>query len=142
LLRGLNNDYEFLEAAEETQLRRNVKETAPLISALQDDLGLTKSQRDKDKADSVGAYITQLQQAAKAHGVRREKQLGKAIELCKELFSVVGAYQRSDENERRKLGFESAEDIVEWVMAYMRPEFEAVDEYFRKNDQRFWVRRL
>lgn len=137
-------DYEGvdLDPAEETALRRTVKEATAQIQEIQKDLGLIKSLRDKEAADSVGAYIQKLKLAAKAHGVKREKELGKALELTHELFALCGAYQRSNENERRKLGFESADDIVEWVMTYMREEFLAVDEHFRTHEQRFFVRDL
>jgi hypothetical protein len=141
---GVGRDYNdaWLNSAEEDQLRKNVKETAPLISQIQNDLGLTKSQRERDQFESVGAYIQKVQQAAKQHGVRREKQLGRALELTNELFSLVGAYARSNENERRKLGFESAEDIVEWVLTYMKPRYDEIDEHFRKHQQRFWIREI
>lgn len=139
---GLDYDNQLLEASDETAIRRSIKETAPLITQIQTDLGLTKAGRDKQQHESVGAYITQLQQAAKQHGVRREKQLGKALELTKELFSLVGTYRRSNENERKKLGFETVEDILDWIEGYMKPEFDAVDEHFRHHQQRFWVREL
>ena len=131
-----------LDPAEEVSLRRTVKEAATQIQEVQKDLGLVKSQRDKETADSVGAFITQLKISAKAHGVKREKELGRALELTHELFALCGAYQRSNENERRKLGFESSDDIIEWVMTYMREEFNAIDAHFRENDQKFWVRKL
>lgn len=139
-----NCDYQYvdIDPAEEVALRRTVKETAVQIQEVQKDLGLVKSQRDKEAADSVGAYLTKLKLAAKAHGVKRERELGRALELTHELFSLCGAYQRANENERRKLGFESSDDIVEWVMTYMREEFNAVDAYFREHEQRFWVRDL
>ncbi len=139
---GCDYQYVDLDPAEEVAARRTVKEASAQIQEIQKDLGLIKSQRDKDAADSVGAYLEKLRLAAKAHGVKREKELGKALELSHELFALCGAYQRSNENERRKLGFESADDIVAWVMDYMRPEFNAVDEYFRTHEQRFWVRSL
>lgn len=139
---GRTYDDAWLTSSEEDQLRKNVKETAPLISQIQADLGLTKSQREKDQFESVGAYIQKLQQAAKQHGIRREKQLGRALELTHELFSLCGAFARSNENERRKLGFESANDIVEWVLVYMKPRFDEVDEHFRKHQQRFFIREI
>ncbi len=139
---GRTYDDAWLSSAEEDQLRKNVKETAPLISQIQNDLGLTKSQRERDQFESVGAYIQKIQQAAKQHGVRREKQLGRALELTNELFSLVGAYARSNENERRKLGFESAEDVIDWVLTYMKPRYDEIDEYFRKHQQRFWIREI
>lgn len=139
---GCDYQYVDLEPAEEIACRRTVKEVAAQIQEIQKDLGLTKATRDKDAADSVGAYITKLKLAAKQHGIKRERELGRALELTHELFALCGAYQRSNENERRKLGFESSDDIITWVTDYMAPEFRAIDEYFRANEQRFWVREL
>lgn len=139
---GMDYDGVDLDAKEESDLRRTIKDVGAQLAEAQKDLGLTKAQRDKQDVDSVGGYIVALKQRAKAHGVRREKQLGRAIELSKELFSLAGAYQRSNENERRKLGIESADDIVTWILEYMKPEFDAVDEHFRQHEQRFWVREL
>lgn len=133
-------DYEgFLAPSQEEQVRKNIKETAPLISSLQNDLGLTKSQREKDQFESVGAYIVKLQQAAKAHGIRREKQLTTALDLVNQLFSLVGSYRRSTQNEREKLDIENAEQILDWIENYMRPEYDKVDEYFRTHEQKMWV---
>jgi len=131
-----------IDLADETAFRRSIKETAPQISALQVELGLTKSQRDKEQHDSVGAYIVQLKQAAKQHGVRREKQLGKALELMNELIGLAGAFQRANENERRKLGFESADDIVDWILEVAKPSYDEIDEHFRKTQQQFFIRKL
>jgi hypothetical protein len=133
-------DYDgLLNISQEEQTRKNLQATATQISQIQADLGLTKSQREKDQFESVGAYIIKLQQAAKAHGVRREKQLGKALDLINQLISLAGAYRRANENERNKLDLESAEEIVDWILEYLQPEYEAVDNYFRENEQRFWV---
>lgn len=145
LAAGMDYDSVDLDMKEETELRRTVKEASTQIGEIQRDLGLTKAQRDKATHDSVGAYIIELKQRAKLHGVKREKELGKAIELCKELFAHTAAYKRSNEHERRKMGFETAEDLVDWVLTYMRPEFNLVDEHFRQQGpdaQKFWVRGL
>lgn len=142
LASGFTNDGAELKPAQSDQLRKNLKETTPMIAGLQNDLGLTKAQRQQEQAESVGSYIQQLKIAAKQHGIRREKQLGKAIELTKELFSLCGTYRRSNNAERAKLGFESADDIVDWVLDYMKPEFDVVDEHFRANQQRFWIRSI
>lgn len=131
-----------LDASDETILRRAMKELGVQIGEAQRDLGLTKAQRDKDSADSPGALLATLKLRAKEHGVKREREVSKAIELAKELFSLCGAFQRSDAHERRKLGVESADDIVAWVMDYMRPEFNAIDEKYRSGQQKFWVRDL
>lgn len=131
-----------LDAKEEAEYTKRIKELGAQIADSQKDLGLTKAQRDKQDEDSVGSYIQLIKQAAKEHGVMREKQLGRAIELTKELFSLCGAYSRSNDEERRKLGFESSEDIVTWVLEYMKPEFDAVDKEFRANGMKFYRRKL
>lgn len=136
-------DYDgWLAPAQEDQLRKNLKETAPLISAIKNDLGLTKSQRDKEQFESVGQYLVDLKARAKEHGVRREKQLTAAICLTKELFSLVGTFDRSNELERSKIGLESEADIIDWVRTHMKPEFDKIDAYFRANQQKFWVRQV
>lgn len=142
LAAGMDYDAVDLDPKEEVALQRNVKECVNQIGEIQKDLGLTKAQRDKESSDSVGAYLNKLKIAAKEHGVKREKELGKALELTHELFALVGAYQRSNENERRKLGYESADDILTWISEYMAPEFNAIDEHFKTQQQRFWVRGL
>jgi hypothetical protein len=136
-------DYEglLISPAEGESLRKQMKETAPLIQGIQEALALTKAARDKD-VDTVAGYIARLKLAAKEHGVRREQQLGRAIELCMELFSLAGTYKRSDAEERAKIGFESAEDIVDWITDVMRPSFDEVDQHFREHSQRFWVREI
>lgn len=138
---GVDYDLNFLTTQQEKDLHRLTKELGPMISTVQNDLGLTKAQRDKDQHESIGAYINDLKVRAKAFGVMREKQLGKALEWTKELFSIAGAYQRANDAERKKLGFESAEDIVEWILTVFKPEFDSVDEYFREHDQKNWIRK-
>lgn len=136
-------DYDgYLAPSVEEQLRRNLKETAPLISTIKNDLGLTKSQRDKEAAESVGAYLVELKRRAKEHGVRREKELTAALCLVKELFSLIGTYDRSNPLERSKIGLESPEDILDWIRTHMKPEFDQVDEHFRTHSQKFWVGKL
>lgn len=142
LAAGMDYDAVDLDPKDEVALQRTVKEVTNQISEIQRDLGLTKAQRDKESHESVGAYLADLKIRAKEHGVKREKELGRALELTHELFGICGAYQRSNDHERKKMGWDSADQIVTWVMDYMRPEFTAIDEYFREHQQKFWVRSL
>ncbi len=120
-------------------LRRQTKVLAELISDVKRDLGLTRSAREKAEAESVGAYLVELRRRAHEQGVKREKELSAALVLIHELISLVGTYDRSNEIERRKIGFEGPEDFLEWVRVKLRPEFERIDQYFRANSQRYWV---
>lgn len=124
------------------KLQRNLKETALQLSSVKNDLGLTKSARDKAQAEDVGTYLLELKQRAREFGIHREKQLGKGIELCKQLFSIVGAFDRADDVERAKMGFETEADVLAWIRETMKPEFDEVDDYFRANAQKYWVRRI
>lgn len=141
LARGSDYDGPLSPSAEE-QLRKNLKENSPLISQIKNDLTLTKNQRDKEQAESVGAYINELKKRAKEHGVRRERQLTRALALVNELFSLVGTYQRSNQLERSKIGLERPEDILDWITNHMRPQYDEIDNYFRTHSQRYWLGRL
>jgi hypothetical protein len=140
LASGQNYHGEPLVPHEQMDARKSIKENSPLISAIKNDLGLTKSQRDREQFESVGKYIQQLKARAREHGVKREKELTKALSLIKELFSLVGTFDRSNAVEREKLGLETSDDVLGWIRDTMKPEFDAIDEYFRQHDQRFWVR--
>ena len=137
---GSGQDYDgmTLTTADEIAQRRSLKDTSTLISVIKNDLGLTRSQRDKAAYESVGLYITQLKQRAKEFGVHRQKQLATGITLNKQLFAIIGAYDRSDEIERKKIGFEDADEILDWVRDVMIPEFDAVDAYFIAHTQKYW----
>lgn len=136
---GIDYDGVDVDAADEVALRRAIKETAPQIAEVQKDLGLTKAQRESDD-DTVASYLERLRVRAREHGVRREKQLGRSLELLNELFAITGAFMRSNENERRKLGFESAQDVVDWIVEVAQPRYDEIDQYFREHQQKFWIR--
>lgn len=140
---GADYDMVELENSDMADLRRSIKDTESLISTLQNDLTLTKNQRDKsNNAESVGAYIENLRRRALEHGYHRDKQVGKAIELINELIAITGSFKRANEEERRKLGFEKADDIVDWVLEVLQPQYDAVDQWYRSNNQRYWVKDL
>ena len=138
---GAGRDYDGL-VVNTKEAERTLKEANDQIGKIKSDLGINKSARDKAQAESVGAYLSDLKARAKEFGVHREKQLTKAITLCQQLFSIIGAYDRSDETERGKIGFETEAEILDWIREVMRPEFDAVDAHFRQHQQRYWVRRL
>lgn len=141
---ALGSDYDgaMLTDRAETECRRQLKEYSALISTIKNDLGLTKSQRDKADYESVGAYLTKLKQRAKEFGIHREKQASNGITLCQQLFAIVGAYDRGDTVEREKLGFPDAEAVLDWIRDTMRPEFDKVDAAFRAGQQKYWIREI
>lgn len=123
------------------QVRKNIKEYSDQINKLKDSLGLSKKLRDETANDgNFSGYISDLKARAKAFGIHREKQNTKGLSLIKELFTIVDTFDRSDPEERRKIGFETERDIVEWIHNVMQPEFDALDDYFKDHEQRYWVR--
>jgi len=137
---GRGQDYEGLTLSDhdETAQRRSLKDTSAMISVIKNDLGLTRTQRDKAAYESVGHYLTQLKQRAKEFGIHRERQVASGITLCKQLFAIVGAYDRSDEVERKKIGFENADEILEWIRDIMVVEFDKLDTDFIAGTQKYW----
>lgn len=135
-------DYIGFEIDEE-KIRKNIKEYSEATTRIKESMGLTKRARD-DAANSgdFSTWITELKMRARAFGIHREKQLSTALVLMNELLSIVAAYDRSDPEERGKLGFETESEIVDWIRTTMAPEFQAVDEHFRENEQKYWIRSI
>ena len=124
------------------QMRRAIKEYGDSLSKVKNDLGMTKSQRDKEKEQDTGAYLVRLKRRAREFGIHRETQLRKALQLMNDLSYIVGSFDRSDQVERDKLGFSTEHEILEWIRETMLPEFLAVDDHFRQKQQRFWLQEL
>lgn len=136
------HDYDGFDV-DDTLLRRNLREYSEQINKTKSSMGLNKSARDDAaNAGDLSSYIQNLKMRAKIFGIHREKQLMKALVLMNELSSVVGSYDRADAEERQKLGFETEGDIVDWVRTRMLPEFAEIDQHFRENDQRYWIREM
>lgn len=135
-------DYDGFELEDEALLRRNVREYSEQINRTKASMGLTKAARDDSASGDLSTYISKLQERAKIFGVHRENQLTKALVLMEELSSIVSAYDRSDTEERGKLGFENDTEIVAWIRERMLPEYREIDEHFRTHDQRYWIREM
>jgi hypothetical protein len=125
------------------QLRKNIKEYSEAVNKLKESMGLTKKARDDAAAaGDFATWLANLKMRAREFGIHREHQLSKALVLVNELSSIVSTFDRSDEEERHKIGFENEKEIVDWVRSTMLPEYRAVDEHFRQTQQRFWVRSI
>lgn len=135
-------DYEG-HLVDEQDMQRNIKLYSDQITKVKDSMGLSKKARDAaNQAGNFSDYLADLKRRAKAFGIHRERQLDKALTLLNELFAIIGAFDRADEEEREKIGFKSEADILKWVRETARPEYEEIDEHFRQNDQRYWVREM
>lgn len=120
-------------------LKKAVAEYSKELRLLKKSLGIDKAQREKEKGESVADYLENLRVRAKEFGVMREQQLTKALTLFKELQALMTFHDNCDEIERREQDME-AEDVLDWIRTVALPEFDAIDDHFTKNSQRYWVR--
>lgn len=135
-----NKDYagDTLQPVLADQYRRNLAEASRAITTIKTDLGMTRDSRSKDEG-SVGGYLTQLLKRANHFGVTRNLQVNEALVLFNEMASHIGAFDRANEKEREKLGFETEEDLVEWFRTIAIPRFRAIDEKFVLTEQQYWT---
>jgi hypothetical protein len=131
-------DYEG-NLVDDRDLARKVKDQTDSINRLKEQMGLSQKSRASHAA-SVSERWDDLKRRAKEFGYHREEQMRSALVLMNELSAIVGAYDRSDEEERKKLGFETETDVLDWVRETMIPEFVQIDTYFRSSKQRMWNR--
>lgn len=122
-------------------LRRQIKDQSQAITLVKQSLGLDKKSRDAAMAEGNFAHwLADVKRRAKLFGLHRESQLQKALVLMNELSAVIGAYDRSDAEERRKIGYHNADDILAWIRETMLPAYHQIDEHFRNNEQKYWSR--
>lgn len=111
------------------------------VNKLKESMGLSKATRDKAMSEGdFSKWITDLKARAKVFGIHRQQQLTKALTLLEELSAIIGAYDRSDAEERRKLGFETETDILDWIRKTALPEYRLLDAFFREHTQSYFVR--
>lgn len=130
-------DY-FMTRIDEKQIQQNIAEYSKELRQVKKALGIDKVTRDKDKAESVGDYIATLLQRAKEFGYHRNEQYEKAVTLIYQLKTLVGTFDRSDDQEREDLGL-SHESILEWIRETLIDEWEEIDDNFRAV-QTTWIR--
>lgn len=107
---------------------------------LKEKMGLNRARRQDSESQAVHEYISGLLRRAKEFGVHRDEQIVKAITLLNEVFTQVGLYYRTDEEEQAHLGVTPLE-IVDWINTVARDEYNEIDDAFRKN-QRLWIKEV
>lgn len=128
------------DPVDETGIGKHIKDLSNELRAIKQSLGIDKVSRDKQKGEeSALNYLQNLRMRAREFGVMRESQLNKALELFNEAKALVVLHFNSDDEERRELHVQ-AKDILEWFRDKAIPEYDEIDEHFRQNQQKFWVR--
>lgn len=123
----------------EKQMALDIKGFNDMVNKVKEQMGLSVKARNSAANDgNFASWFADVKSRARMFGIHREAQLGKALALMSELATIVGAYDRSDHEERKRIGFESESDIVGWVRSTMLPEYQAIDDYFVHHEQRYW----
>lgn len=111
------------------------------LRLLKKNLGIDKVARDRQRGDdSVAAYLDNLRMRAKEFGIMRNKQSAKSIELFQQLKSLLLFHDNCDELEQRENAC-TVDDVMSWIREFAIPEFDALDDDFKKNQQSQWIRR-
>ncbi len=126
------------EGVDENSLQKSLKEHSGEIRLLKKALGLDRETREKVRGEhSAENYVARLRQRAKAFGIMRNNQAAKAIELFQQLNALITLHDNCDEKEKVEQGCQ-IDDIVRWIREKAIPEFESIDEEFRK-EQKTWI---
>jgi hypothetical protein len=137
LMRG--KDYDGLEFHEK-DVREHKQKIDTEIRMLKKHMGMDRKGRVESEQESVASYLQNLLRRANEFGVHRNEQVAKAVDIFNDLRTMVGLYHRCDEEERRELGAD-IEDIWKWINETALPEYDAIDEAFRK-EQRLWIKEV
>lgn len=139
LVKGTGLDYDEMQY-DETAIRAQKQKLDQEIRLIKKHMGMDRKGRIEEEQQSAAEYIRNLLRRAKEMGLHRDHQITKSIDLFHELRTLVGLHKRSDEEERRHLGVELI-DIFQWIEEVAIPEFESIDDAFRKN-QRLWIKEV
>lgn len=131
-------DY-FGERIDQDKISKALQETSKELRQLKKSLGIDKASRDRDKGESWAMYVENLRHRAQEFGVKRNEEAVKALTLFKELQALIEFNQNCTPTERKENHCEQ-DDIWNWILETMLPEYKAIDEKFRKTSQSTWIR--
>lgn len=137
LLKG--TDY-WEQQFDERAARDHKQKVDQEIRLLKKQMGMDRKNRLESEAENVADYLTNLRRRAKEFGIHRDMQIAKAMDLWMELKKLVNLYDRTDEEERRHLGVDMVQ-IFDWIRDVGIPEYDKIDDAFRKN-QRLWIKEV
>lgn len=132
-------DYDGNLITNDNELRRWINDYSLQITRKKESLKLDRKTRESDKTANFEQRWQQLASHAREMGVMREKQLDRALEIFMGISATIRTFDRCDEEERKKFGFETEADIVAFIREQL-PWFDEIDQHFRANQQRYWIR--
>lgn len=135
---GRGEDY-FGDDIVPKDLADTAKSLSIEIRQLKHQLGLDKLTRDRLTGDdSVSARWANILERAKEFGYKRNEEAAKAIESMHRVAALITYYENLDEHERRQFHME-IDDLIEVIKEEVA-EFRQIDDEFRANRQRYWIK--
>jgi hypothetical protein len=134
----LEQDY-FGDSINAGDFVKQIKDNSVEIRLLKKALGIDKGSRDRDKGESVAAYMEDLRVRAKEFGIMRNEQASKMITLGQELIALLTWFDNCTPDERRENDIES-HDLIDWIREVFKTEFQEIDTKFRQSTQKYWIR--
>ena len=125
---------------DEKIVRTSLMEKDRELRLLKKHMGMDRKGRVESESQSTADYLTELKKRAKEFGIHRNTQVAKAIDLFMDLKTLIGLNERTDDQEQAELGV-TEHDIIEWIRETAIPEYEEIDDAFRK-DQTLWIRNM
>jgi hypothetical protein len=121
------------------QLSDTVQEFSREIRQLKKGLGVDKTSRDRTRGDdSMAAHWDNLLQRAREFGYLRNEQFTQVITSFQRIKAIVQFHLNSDEIERKENACELP-DVLEVIQEEIS-KFDQIDETFRFEKQRMWIR--
>lgn len=136
---SLESDY-WSNDVDPEKLNKAIKEFSMEIRQLKKAIGIDRVSRDKDKGESVAAYLENLRQRGKEFGIMRNESAVRAITLFHDMAALI-TFSDNCTPEERKENHVEEKDIVQWCRDII-PEFKEIDEQFMESSQRYWIEEM
>lgn len=108
------------------------------IREIKTTLGIDKKTREMMKGGSTYNFVSSLTRHGKEFGIHRNNQVIEAINILKDLHGRIILSNNCTPEEQ--IMFDCRyEDIIEWILERLE-NFDEIDEMFRENHQRIWLR--
>jgi len=134
---SLEQDYDG-EMVDARDVSGVIKDFSNELRQLKKSIGIDRATRLKDDNESVSGWIEKLKMRAHHFGIHRENQLTNALTLFHDLAAKMTLRENCTPEEARALDVRD-EDVLLWIDEIMIPSYRDIDDYFRKNDQKFWI---
>lgn len=128
------------KSVDDDKLRQRLKEISMEIRQVKKTLGIDKVNRDRQTGrGSAHERISNILARAHRFGLMRNQQAATAHELAMELISLMQRRRNAVTDKERRMLRVTDDDIFEWIETVFEPEFMAVDEAYRRDDQKMWI---